>query len=1509
MKFKDSVRRRARRLLDRTEGNTTAVSGYPTLAQTKENADGSSLQSNTTHTTHQQLEASKAAILHDTRNQEAKDASFGRNLWADAYEMLRNDEERYPLLEHIEKYLKEDGNIENVKGKLLDADGTDGDAQHLEVVQELEKFTFSIRGRRLVARELLCKAIRVLSKFKDVVSSAISAEPHAEIAWAGVMAILPLLENAYQQDEDAANGLNEILFLLIRYQEMQEGFLSLELQGSHQPRNSSTLLPSIRSQVVSVYADILVYQIRFLLQFNRNMAHRFVRDIGTADGWKQMWTKIETASQRIDQGVRDRLNTRILESWKAVGDIKTMVGDLSTAVKDAEEERLLMSLPYTANAIFDSRLVVDSANPCLERTQRHTLKCIQDWAEDPNGELVFWLHGMAGTGKTSVALTVANALKDGNPFVYGHRPPHSVFLGASFFFKQGDITRNGTEGFFPTIARCLAESLPDLKSYIVSSIKEHFAIGTKAPQQQLQHLIIKPLLMLDKRTFPPTRLLVIIDALDECEKLTEAEELLGMIAGLKAFDQVQLRILITSRSDDNISRSFKQRLDGMHRAVPLENISLSIKGDDEIDDITLYLTKTLAEIAENHGASQDCISRTDIEQLSKKADGLFIYAATTCRFLSNGFEDDNYRQLCLKLIVNDDKESSPLQKVDEIYVKHLKSVRYLDDVLGRLHSVVYVPQDENAPLGLIRLSFRDFLLSEERSAGLPFHVKELSLHRAVLDSCLRVMSRDLHQDMCKLLLPGSLASEVSPSHLEENVPHYLRYACCYWVYHLAKLDETQREEVGLEDNGLIHAFLLKNMLYWLETMSLIRETSNAVLIINRIQTLVDPVKQPKLSALMYDAGRFVLMNKWIIDYAPLQIYCSALLFSPKASPIRSTFKTLMPSWITQKPKVPEDWDYELSVLEGHTGGVSTVAFSPTDDLLASGSRDGIIIWDYVTGTERFKFDVPSPCKCTFSRDGNLLAFGSINGEIKVMEFSTGAMIELPDHSALVGCLAFSPKANNILASSSSDGAARVWDIEKALALHTLKPPPYKDRKAITFSPDGKLLAGCVGPDSVGLWNVETGKRLWDTINNRNQTGDKIRLDRVRNIEFLPADDNVICAASTSGIQLWDISGKSAEPRVAKMSWRPASFSRDGRFAALAFGHFQSTGTIELWDGNLKKKIVGIPEWHSAVFSPDGNHMALRDLGSMAILECTTLKNLDQFTIPHIDSGSDSFKFSPDSQLICFMRKQHWDSIDGKFELWNLRTVRELFSYPPFGSAKSIAFSPNGDLVSFPVEGGIALLETETGKERYVLKDETNITGVKFHPEGHLVAIRHFRIGDISVWPTSNAKDAPVFKFELPKDERWDIVEMAISTTGILMAASNDEYFSSSTIVLLNISTGETIGRFRLQTYDIHDISISADSHCFESSIGRLPALPPPSIDQNFHSKDISEATQESLYVEAQWVVQGFEKLLWLPPAYRANSIAVKDDLLVIGHEFGSVTILKFDLAKTPLSSRLSHRFH
>src|SRR2546430_2945375 len=77
--------------------------------------------------------------------------------------------------------------------------------------------------------------------------------------------------------------------------------------------------------------------------------------------------------------------------------------------------------------------------------------------------------------------------------------------------------------------------------------------------------------------------------------------------------------------------------------------------------------------------------------------------------------------------------------------------------------------------------------------------------------------------------------------------------------------------------------------------------------------------------MIHDAKRFILSYRSIIEKAPLQLYYSALIFSPKKSEIRRYFWDQAPGWVINLPIVEEHWNSSLQVLEGHSSSVYTLA--------------------------------------------------------------------------------------------------------------------------------------------------------------------------------------------------------------------------------------------------------------------------------------------------------------------------------------------------------------------------------------------------------------------------------------------------------------------------------------------------------------------------------------------------------------------------------------------------------
>lgn len=138
---------------------------------------------------------------------------------------------------------------------------------------------------------------------------------------------------------------------------------------------------------------------------------------------------------------------------------------------------------------------------CLPGTRVELRRQIAEWAISPQGKCIFWLNGMAGTGKSTVSRTMAKSFKQ------------AKILGASFFFKSGEADRGNALKLFPTITKQLVASIPQLSPGVREALYHDPNIAIRSLKEQFEKLLLEPLLGLRTLDHQPRAVVIVLDAL------------------------------------------------------------------------------------------------------------------------------------------------------------------------------------------------------------------------------------------------------------------------------------------------------------------------------------------------------------------------------------------------------------------------------------------------------------------------------------------------------------------------------------------------------------------------------------------------------------------------------------------------------------------------------------------------------------------------------------------------------------------------------------------------------------------------------------------------------------------------------------------------------------------------------------------------------------------------------------------------------------------------------------
>ncbi|KAH0425835.1 g-protein beta wd-40 repeats containing [Colletotrichum camelliae] len=671
-------------------------------------------------------------------------------------------------------------------------------------------------------------------------------------------------------------------------------------------------------------------------------------------------------------------------------DVVDVVAGMSRRV----DNKVLNHLPVAKGAVYDSR-DNQHEDTCLPGTRVDLLEKITQWAQNPKDQRVYWLNGMAGTGKSTISRTFAMTCAKKN------------ILGASFFFKRGESDRSSAGLFFSTIARQLADHRQDLCQPLIDSIKKDPGISSKSMSEQFWRLLEEPLQQVLLQSHQPSQVLV-IDALDECADDRDVKGLVVLLSKLTERKSFGLKIFITSRPDVAAEFAFGS-IAGFYQEIILQEVE-----KDFIDqDISTYMDVTLTKVRDqwNRRTRGKALSipanwpgRESLGILVDHARPLFIFAATACRFVQDYRRGNPKEQLeyLLQAIENQEVGGTMYATYSPMlqnFMKggggfqrqnsdHLQSFRQIvgtiilleepmcadslaqlikvktSDVMritGLLRSVLDISRTHQA-IKLFHLSFRDFLVSSE--AG-EFTIRSKEVHTKIALNCIELLSsrRSLRYNM-GALHPGDHYSQLNRQVVDQEFPPHMRYACVHFIRHL------KESEARLRDGDSIHQFLQVYLLHWTEALVILGKASTIVSILDNLIGLVEvSVNHRRLVHLLEDFKFFVLRHISIFAEYPLQLYWSAMPFSPSESVTRKTFASSIPPVLKLVSGLASRWPALRTIDRLETIRVdkdlwlNSIAVSPDSRLLACGkARSEVTIWSLPTGERVHKLSLPEKAK-------------------------------------------------------------------------------------------------------------------------------------------------------------------------------------------------------------------------------------------------------------------------------------------------------------------------------------------------------------------------------------------------------------------------------------------------------------------------------------------------------------------------------------------------------------------
>ncbi|KDN34403.1 hypothetical protein RSAG8_12502, partial [Rhizoctonia solani AG-8 WAC10335] len=806
--------------------------------------------------------------------------------------------------------------------------------------------------------------------------------------------------------------------------------------------------------------------------------------------------KITGCYRRIQGHLERVVLNASLSIWATVGDQAT--------------EAQLSKLNPSLSAYYDSAEAnVVQRRECVANTREQVLRDLCAWKDNKDGEKVCWINGMAGTGKTTITNTLCSTLDKSHE------------LGASFFCTRLIPACRDVKLILPTIAHQLArfsspfrnallqvlEQDPEVhskvpahqlarysspfRSALLGVLKRDPEVHSKVPRVQFRRMILEPLQQVVGSL--PTRTVVIIDALDECDDGNGVEQILEML--LENASSLPIKFLVSSRPEHHI----RERI---HRSALKTQLILHELDQKMVKaDIATYLRAELASLT-------IALTNDQIDALVERAGALFIYAATVVRYIRGG--DTLERLEAVMKVPGPGRESSNKTKeIDRLYEAVLVSALDNEDL-------------EDSEKARMKLVLRT--VANKRPESTMLLAKDAQRF-VILFATSPVSQSTPH------LYVSMLASWPD---CEPVAHHYAQQAID--LIQITGLETTERQLgllslIPVGGEVLCVAYSPNGRFFAAGTRGgriLIWDAVSCRMTIDPIKGHTGPIRAIAISPdgtricsgsddktlCIWDpqngqliAGPLKGHTRWIrsVDYSPNGLWLAS----------GSNDGTVC-IWSTA------DWKQKGNPFTEHGGQAFSVAFSPDGSTIAIACELLIYLWDPFKSRhlgEPLKGHTKLIWSLAFLPDGKHLISGSHDSTICVWDITSGQIAFGPfrEHTSTVAKVAVSPNGH-LLASAAEDDTMRVWNTQTWQTCALFQNTGMV--RSVVFSPDGSHLLSGSADGNIRIWEVPDAFK-GQLVDNQ-QEGHS---DWVRSVAFLPSGTTIISGSSDMTVCIWDLQSR------------------------------------------------------------------------------------------------------------------------------------------------------------------------------------------------------------------------------------------------------------------------------------------------------------------------------------------------------------------------------------------------